>query len=155
MRTSHTLASLSSPLQDTHPLKSTDLLRRSTPTPLSADLCVMGRGVRLETNSAPALERMRNALAGSTRGQSAGSEFLWRLIVEPDTGCESAWPEMPALSDQELYLVNIGQYSFIAVDLKVREAVIFLEERFMNDGLTFEHEFLPTLVKLTAPALRP
>jgi hypothetical protein len=135
-------------------LKSTDLLRRSTPTPLSADLGVMGQGVRLETNSAAALERMRNALAGFGGDQSAGSKFLWRLIVEPDTGCEAIWPAMAALSDQELYLVNIGQYSFIAVDLKVREAVIFLEERFMNDELTFENEFLATLVKLTAPALR-
>lgn len=111
--------------------------------------------MRLETNSATALERMRNALAEDGGDQSAGSEFLWRLIVEPDTGCESAWPEMPAFSDQGLSLVNSGQYSFIALDLKAREAVIFLEERSMNDELKFEHEFLATLVKLTAPALRP
>lgn len=136
-------------------MKSTDLLRRSTPTPLSIDLCVLGQRVRLETNSATALERMRNALAEDGGDQSAGSEFLWRLIVEPDTGCESAWPEMPAFSDQGLSLVNSGQYSFIALDLKAREAVIFLEERSMNDELKFEHEFLATLVKLTAPALRP
>lgn len=130
-----------------------DLLRRSTPTPLAADLCIMGRAVRLETNSAVALERTRNALERYGGARSTRFDFLWRLVSEPDAEFETAWPKMVGFSDRGLSLVNIGQRSFIAADLGACEAVSFLEERFTKDELGFERLFLAMLVTLTAPAL--
>jgi hypothetical protein len=114
----------------------------------------MGRAVRLETNSAALLERIRYALevyGGAAR--STRSDFLWRLVTEPDAAFEGQWPEMVAFSDAGLSLVNIGQRSFIAADLDAREVVSFLEERFTKDELGFERLFLAALVTSTAPAL--
>jgi hypothetical protein len=152
-------------------LQPTDLLRRSTPTPLSLDLSVLGHAVRFETNSALALELMRAAGGTATLGSArriiaaepaqAGvpvpphevPEFLWRLIVEPNLDAVTAWTEIAAVSDTSLAWANIGQHSFITVDLRAREAIIFLEERFVTDQLRFEKFILPALVKMTEPGL--
>ena len=141
-------------MQGTNLFSPTDLLRRSTPTPLRADLRVLRYAVRLETNSGAALERAEKAFPGECGAQSGGYEFLWRLVIEPDAGHQTERPAMAGFTDRGLTLVNLGQYSFIAVDLTAREAVIFLEERFLRDELWFTRQLLPALVKLTS-APRP
>ena len=133
-----------------------DLLRRSTPTPLVADLCIMGRAVHLETNSTKLLECLRRELESYGGDRAVRPDFLWRLVSEPDaTGFEASWPEGAGFSDAGLSLVNFGQRSFIAVDLEAREAVGFLEERFTEDEPRLVRLFLTTLITLTAPALGP
>ena len=135
-------------------LQPTDLLRRSTPTPLSADLWVKSRAVRLETNSLRVLDCARAAFANDDTSRPGRPEFLWRVVVEADRGAEATPPPTGLVSDYGLSFVSMGQYSFIAVDLRAREAMVFLEERVAKDELRFERLFLSTLVKLTGPALK-
>lgn len=134
-------------------LPSPDLLRRFTPTPLTADLCVMERTIRLETNSPVILEQTRRALTRYAQARSERPEFLWRVVSEPDTNSQQFWPEMPAFSDRGLSFINIGQRGFLAVDSEAREAAAFLPEDLIRDELGFKLPFLAMLFSLTAPAL--
>src|ERR1700685_1838532 len=105
-----------------------DLLRRFTPTPYSVDLLVMGRTVRLETNSLTVAE---NALEFFARHQGASPgdpQFLWRLVSQEDPQMERAGVALSAFSDRGLRFANIGQRSFLAVDLEAREGLGFLAE---------------------------
>ena len=113
----------------------------------------MGRTLRLESDSPMVLERTRSALAKYGGATSGACDFLWRLVIEPSSGGETPCLEMAALSDGRLSFVNVGQRTFIAVDLEAREAVGFVEERFAKDELGFERLFLAALATLTAPAL--
>ena len=131
-------------------LAPTDLLRRSTPTPFQRDVRVEGRTVRVETNSAAVLERMHGAFDVQKETPSGQPEFLWKLVVEPDSDSSIVSSSLTAFSDQGLSLANIDQRNFIAVDLREREAIAFLEERFVEDEAAFERLFLATLVKMTA-----
>jgi len=131
-------------------LAPTDLLRRSTPTPFHRDVGVEGRTVRVETNSAAVLDGMHGVFDVPKETPPGQPEFLWKLVVEPDNDSSIAWPPLTAFSDEGLSLANIDQRNFIAVDLKAREAIAFLEERFVKDEGAFERLFLATLVKMTA-----
>jgi hypothetical protein len=133
-------------------MRPTDLLRRSTPTPFADDLCVMGHLVHLETNSRVALEHLRDAFGGDGEPDAGQPDFVWKLIVEPDAGPER--DPVAAFSVAGLSLVTVGQYTFMAVDLRAREAIVFLEERFTKDRSEFERLVAATLLKLTAPALQ-
>jgi len=135
-------------------LAPTDLLRRSTPIPLQRDVRVKGRTVRVETNSAAVIERVLAAFEGLKGTPSGQPDFLWRLVVEPDGDSNIGRPSMAVFSEDGLSLANIGQRNFIAVDMKAREAVAFLEERFARDKRVFERLFLATLVRMTAATLR-
>ena len=130
-----------------------DFLRRSTPTPFAGQFCLMGRTIRLETDSALFLDRTRRALDRYGAAPSAQHDFLWRLVNEPDNGCEGPWPEVIVFSGGGLSVASIGQRSFVAVDRDAREAVSFLEERFARDETRFERLFLTALIALTAQAL--
>jgi hypothetical protein len=130
-----------------------DPLRRFTTTPLTADLQVMGRTVRLETNSATVLERMVRLLEPYQGSPSASSGVLWRIVGEADSGVKPPWPEMTAFSDDGLRYVNLGQRGFFAVDLEAREAIAFLSEELARDEVGFNSVFVATLFDLTAGAL--
>jgi hypothetical protein len=108
--------------------KRRDLLRRFTPTPYNVDLLVMGRTLRLETNSLTVIE---NALEFFARHQGASPgdpEFLWRLVSQKAPQMEQAGVALSAFSDRGLRFANIGHSSFLAVDLEAREGVGFLAE---------------------------
>jgi hypothetical protein len=108
--------------------KRRDLLRRFTPTPYSVNLLVMARTVRLETNSPTVVE---NALEFFARHQGASPgdpQFLWRLVSQEDPQMEQAGVALSAFSDRGLRFANIGQRSFLAVDLEAREGIGFIAE---------------------------
>ena len=132
-----------------------DMLRRATPTPFAAHLHIMGRTVRLETNSAALVRYFRSQLESYGGARSSRPDFLWRLVSEPDAEFEARWPEMAGFSDASLSLVNFGQRSFIAVDQHARKAVGFLEERLTRDKPRFVRILLAALITLTASALGP
>ncbi len=131
-----------------------DLLRRFTPTPLVADLRVMDRTIRLETNSPTILEHTRRALECYGGTPSGQPEFLWKLVSEADPELKPPWPEITAFSHEGLYLVNVGQRSFLAIDLEAKEAVGFLSEALSKDELGFSRPFLAMLFSITAEALQ-
>jgi hypothetical protein len=130
-----------------------DLTRRFTATPRSADLRVMGRTIRLETNSATVLEQARRVLEFRQDCQSAPRDFLWRVVVDTSSGVTPPWPERFAFSDDGLRYINLGQRSFIAVDLGARESVGFLSEQLAEDPTGMQCPFFSNLLNLTSPVL--
>lgn len=134
-------------------MSSPDLLRRFTPTPLTADLRVMRRRIRLETNSDTLRQRMLCPFDGSADSRSVETEFLWRLVAEDSAHFGARWPELNAFTDGTLSVVNVEHAGFIALDRDVREAVGFIPQELVRDASGFERCFLLTLVTLTAPAL--
>ncbi len=160
-----------------------DPLRRLRSTPLSVDLGVMERTIRLETNSPRILDRTLQLFARYPR--TAGRcEFRWRLVSENDpqvfsapngqastpmsliplsqgdesksdqSACRPSWPQISAFSDSDLRIVSFGQRSFLAVNLAAREALGYLAESLLDDAEGFTSPFLSTLFLLTAGALR-
>jgi hypothetical protein len=130
-----------------------DLLRRSTPTPLLCHLAVMGKRIRLETNSCAIQQTALRALASYEGIPSEHPEFLWRIVGEASFDSKAPWPEMTVASDAGLYGINLGQRSFLAIDLGAREAVGFLAEDLARDEAGFNWPFLATLFSISARAL--
>lgn len=130
-----------------------DPLRRFTSTPLTRDLPVMGRVVRLETNSGLVLNQACRAFRRYPGPSGASPQFVWKIVTEPDGAGGPPWPEMTAFSNQALRQVNLGRRSFIAVDLEAREAVAFIRENLAQDEAGFVSIFLSAIFYLTAAAL--
>jgi hypothetical protein len=129
-----------------------DPLRRFTPTPHVVHIRVMRRTIRLETNSRKVLTQVRRAFECRENPHEA-PQFVWKIVSENKDCLKLPWPEMTAFSDGNLRYVNIGQRSFIAVDLESREAVSFVSEELATDDVGFSGVFLATLFYLTASAL--
>ncbi len=130
-----------------------DPLRRFAPTPYSADLPVMGRTIRLETNSQSILENTCRVLECYRNMRRGYPDFQWKIIVESQAHSMPPWPEISAFSGQSLRFINIGQRNFIAVDLEARQAVAVLAEGLAGDPQGFRIPFLDDLFCLTAGAL--
>ena len=130
-----------------------DPLRRLTPTPLVTDLSIMGRKVRLESNSAALFSGIATLFERCSDSSTTPPDFLWRLIGEIDSGSNRSWPEMAAFSDEGLRYVNLGQRNFFAVDLDSSQAIAFLSEDLACDPVGLSSVFAATLFDLMAAAL--
>lgn len=131
-----------------------DLLRRFTATPKTTDLHVMGRTIRVESNSTELLNLALNFFSSHQHGVSSEAEFLWRLISETDASCQSTDVPLSAFSDLQTAYVNIGQRNFMAVDRSRRVATGYLSEAFLREGARFRHRPpLDILFCMTASSL--
>lgn len=131
-----------------------DLLRRFTPTPHLADLRLMQRTVRIETNNQSVLDVALKFFEHHQDGKSGNPEFLWRLVSESDPKLQSTAGQLSAFSDLGLRYVNIGQRGFLAVDLQRREGMGFLAESFFESEARFRHRPpLDVLFCMTAASL--
>ena len=131
-----------------------DLLRRFTSTPHAADLRLMRRTVRLETNDKAVLDLAARFFNRHHPGESGQPEFLWRLICEPDPRVKSAAVQLSAFSDEGLRYVNIDQRAFLAVDLRRQEAAGFLADVLVKDPRQSRNSrALDILFCMTAPSL--
>jgi hypothetical protein len=114
-----------------------DLLRRFTPTPFVADLLVMARTIRVETNCRRVLQLAEEFFTQHRHGPQGDPDFLWRIVIESDPQMTLCEAQTSAFSDQGLRLINLGYRSFLAVDLDRREAIAFLGERFVHGDPRF------------------
>ena len=131
-----------------------DLLRRFTSTPHTADLQLMQKTVRLETNHKAVLELAREFFTHHQHGPVEKPQFLWRIVCTPDPLVPSTDVTLSAFSDHGLRYVNIGQRGFLAVDLEAREGVAFLGDRFVEGDTRFGHRPpLDILFCMTASSL--
>jgi hypothetical protein len=130
-----------------------DPLCRFTPTPLAVHLPVMGRTIRLETNSAAVLSHTQQLFRRYAGQEPTEPGFLWRIVSERDAGAIPSWPEVAVFSDDGLRYVSFGHRSFLAVDLTSREAIGFLPETLANDEAGFSAPFLERLFLLSAATL--
>ena len=134
--------------------KRQDPLRRFVPTPLATDLAVMGRTIRLETNSCLVLDQMVRLFDRYTRVSGGPPEFLWKIVTEGRADITPPWPEISAFSEDGLRLISIGQHGFLGVDLESREALGILAGALADDEGGFISPFLDDLFCMTSGALR-
>jgi hypothetical protein len=130
-----------------------DPMRRFVPTPYAASLPVMGRTIRLETNSSKLLEHMVELFARYPGAAGGHSTFLWRIVVDSEIQVGQLWPRRSAFSDNGLRFAQFGQRNFLAVDIEAREAVAFVAEGLFEDALGFTSPFVDTLFYMTAGSL--
>jgi energy-coupling factor transporter ATP-binding protein EcfA2 len=130
-----------------------DPLRRFTATPRVANLQIMGRTVRLETNSSLVLDHALCVFRRYKENSAGIPHFRWRIVSEADSLFGPIWPEFNAFSDANLRFVNLGQRGFVAIDLKSREAIGFLPESLALDALGFASIFLAIFFYLTAMSM--
>jgi len=130
-----------------------DPMRRFIPTPHSACLPVMGRTIRLETNSSKLLNHMVGLFARYPGAVSGRPTFLWRMVVDSDVKVGQPWPRRSTFSDDGLRFAHFGQRTFLAVDIEAREAVAFVAEGFLEDAPGFTSPFIDTLFYMTTGCL--
>jgi hypothetical protein len=111
-----------------------DPLRRSVPTPHSITLQLMGRAVRLESNSPKIIDLALRFFAWYPRVSQSDPkhddpELTWRIVSESGGLVQLETPT-PAFSDGDLSFVNFGQRSFGAVDAATRSGIAYIEEEF-------------------------
>ena len=131
-----------------------DLLHRFTATPHIVDLRLMGRTLRLETNNESVLDLALKFFERHQHGNSTAAEFRWRIVTEFDPKVQSKYVPLSAFSEGGVRYVNIGQRSFLAVDLERREGVAFLAETFVEGEARLKHRPpLDILFCMTAASL--
>jgi hypothetical protein len=130
-----------------------DPMRRFVATPCTACLPVMGRSVRLETNSPKLLTHMVDLFARYPRDVGDSPKFLWRIVVDSALEFGQPWPRRSTFSDDGLRFAQFGQRNFLAVDIEAREAVAFVAQGIVEDALGFTSPFIDTLFYMTAGSL--
>ena len=130
-----------------------DPLKRFRATCLRYDALLMGRHVRVETDSPVISLRIAEALGSVEPAQNGHPQFVWRIACESREGSSRMWPSLSGFCDGSLRYISLGQYGFIAADLRAREAIGVLPEALCEDDIGFSTVFLSSLLHLTAPAL--
>jgi hypothetical protein len=109
-----------------------DPLRRTVPTPHAIALRLMGKAVRLESNSPKMIDHALQFFAWYPRVSQRDPkhdhpDLRWRILTEPG---ELDWPGRPTsgFSDDDLSFVKFGARSFGAVDADTRSGIAFLAE---------------------------
>lgn len=111
-----------------------DPLRRCVPTPHSVTLLLMGRAMRIESNSPKMIDLALRFFAWYPQvsqgdPKQADPDLTWRIVSESG-GLVQSGMSTPAFSDGDLSFVNIGKRSFAAVDAATRIGIAFIEEEF-------------------------
>lgn len=130
-----------------------DPLRRFTSTPYTAALSVMGRTVRLETNSLRVLQHCVELFSRYPRTPREQPSFTWRIVSQSDVHMSPPWRKRSVFSDCGLRFAEFGQRNFLAVDIEARLAIAFLSEGLVEDEPGFTSPFIDTLFYMTASSL--
>jgi len=109
--------------------KRPDLLRRFSATPHAANVVVMDRTIRVESNRSQIVEKAREFFLRHQGPPVRDPEFLWRIVGEANCRSNAIDIHLAAFSDIGVRYGSMGQRSFLAVDLDTREAVAFVDER--------------------------
>src|SRR5262245_15473169 len=118
-----------------------------------SDVLLMGKQIRIETDSPIILSRITEAFNHTELPPTGAPQVLWRLVCEPRKESCMSWPSMTGFCDRSLRFINLGPRGFVAADLVAREAVGVLPESLCEDDIGFSTVFLASLLHLTAPAL--
>jgi hypothetical protein len=109
-----------------------DPLRRSVPTPHTVTFLLMGRAVRIESDSPKIIDHAVQFFAWYPQvsqgdPQQDHPDLTWRIVSEPGA---LDWPGRPTsgFSDADLSFVKFGERSFGAVDADTRSGIAFLAE---------------------------
>src|SRR5205823_208421 len=97
------------------PSKRADPLRRFRHTRLNLQALVMGKSIRVETDSLLIMKCVTRAFSRfEWIVDGPPPQFVWRIVGEPGEDPNVCWPPLAAFSDRTMRYVNIGSRSFIA-----------------------------------------
>jgi len=130
-----------------------DIFRRFIPTPLHLDFSIMGRQMRLETNSAMVRSHVRSISERYGDVEQQSPDVLWRIVSDPSSGLRPPLSRRIGFSDGGLRFINFNQRSFLAVDIDDHEAISFLSEELCEDEMGFYSPILSDLFDLSSAAL--
>lgn len=131
-----------------------DQIRRFVPLPHAADLLLMQRTIRLETNDVSLLNLALKFFERYQHGGSSKPQFLWRLRCESDARAQSTAVPFSAFCGASLRYVNIGQRGFLAVDLANRMGAGVFSDAFVRADARLRHRPpLDILFCMTAASL--
>jgi hypothetical protein len=131
-----------------------DLLHRFSATPHAANVVVMRRTIRIESSRPQIVERARGFFMRHQCPPAATPEFLWRIVAEANRRSDAIDIQLNAFSDFGIRYVNVGQRSFLAVDLEARKAVAFVDERAVESEPEFNcRPLFDTLFHMCAGSL--
>jgi len=131
-----------------------DQLRRFTSTPYTADVRLMRRTVRFETNSSAVLGLVLKCFERHQHGPAGAPQFLWRIVCEAEVTVQSTAVQFTAFADPGFRYANIGQRGFLAVDLERCEATGYFDNLFLEGEPSLRHcRSLDLLFSMTAPSL--
>ena len=136
-----------------------DILRRFTPTPLTADfdsdLETGGGAIRLQTNSAAILRHVSGTLRPA--GAAPRHRFLWRLVADDESASDAGGGQLqtggaariPGWRADGLYFESTAEGSFLVVDTEARLAVGFFSPALVNDAAQFQRQVVVPLISGT------
>jgi hypothetical protein len=130
-----------------------DPLRRFRATCFRHDVSIMGRHIRIETDSPVILRRLEETFGGVEPAASGYPQFVWKIVAERREGIVPLWPSLTAFCHGSLHYISLGPYGFAAADLRSHEAAGVLPETFCQDDVGFPTVFLAGMLHLSAPAL--
>ena len=132
---------------------STDPLGRFRSMKHTVNLPVMGRTIRVETDSADLFQRIAKLLSVYPPTNERNPDFRWRIVHQTSTAASCDSFRRLAFSDPGLRFIQIGQRTFSIVDLESRLAVASVTDEMINDDLRFTVSFLDSLFCITASSL--
>jgi len=130
-----------------------DRLKRFTATSHAGDFSVMGRTVRLETTSLPALRHARRAMEPCGSAFSPAPRFFVRIVSEAAGGGAAERGKRRFFAAEGLWLEHLGARCFFAIDTDACMAVAYAPDDLAASEAAFTHAFLGPLLDRIASAL--
>lgn len=122
-----------------------DRLKRFAATLHGGDFSVLGRAVRLETNSLPVLRHARRAMRPCGWPFSPAPRFVVRIVSEAAGGVRREQGRR-FLAAAGLWLEHLGPRTFFALDTEACLAVAYAPEGLAASEASFTHAFLGPLL---------
>lgn len=129
-----------------------DRLKRFTATSHAGDFSVMGRTVRLETTSLPALRHARRAMEPCGSAFSPAPRFFVRIVSEATGGGAAERGKRRFFAAEGLWLEHLGARCFFAIDTDACMAVAYAPDDLAASEAAFTHAFLGPLLDRIASA---
>jgi hypothetical protein len=119
-----------------------DLIKRFTPTPLTATLSMDGMTLRVATNDQFVLDRLQ--LSRDAIGDDCFDAPLseWRIVVDEEDDTPDHDSTLQGFAHDGLSFIRLARGSFIAGDRLANLGISFIERSLIQDDQRFRQTFL-------------
>ena len=123
-----------------------DLIKRFTPTPLTATLSMDGITLRVATNDQFVLDRLQ--LSCDAIGDDCFDARLseWRIVVDEEDDAPDHDSTLQGFAHDGLSFIRLARGSFIGGDRLANLGISFIERSLIQDDQRFRQTFLPAFL---------